>query len=123
MTHRTQPAGSNSCGQHCIAMIVGIDPSEIIELMGSGKTKTSQLIKALNFHGRKTAPRLIRGLGILDTDKTAICKVRWIAASHWIVYHNKKFYDPGLGAPVDSSEYLEFIKSLGHITSYLEIKN
>lgn len=118
-----QPPQSNLCGQACIATICGITLEEAIALMKTkGKTSTSHLITALKvkgFHPTVGLTRKNKTSGFTWPDDIKICKFKTGKASHWVVRHNDKFYDPAAGVFREVPKYLT--NSGAKLVSYLVV--
>ncbi|MFW9801139.1 MAG: hypothetical protein ACFFFC_00680 [Candidatus Thorarchaeota archaeon] len=98
-----QPPGSNLCGQTCVAMILGASLEEIIEVLGRGRTRTTQLVSILESNGFKCYPSLRRVFTgwrdyVVKNKAFAICKVPCVydgkKSSHWVLFYDGKIYDP-----------------------------
>lgn len=122
-----QPPRSNCCGQACIATIFDITLEESIKAFGTrGCTRARDLIAAAIKLQSEVAPhwscgdRLINSRNTpLPKNGTAVAKFRLTGTpgwkSHWVVYHNGKYYDPAAGVFRKVPEYLEHAK----LTSWL----
>jgi len=108
-----QPPCSNLCGQACIATVLNITLDESIELMGTkGKTDTRQLKDALDAHGVEHGDRRIRGF---PTSGSAILWFTSDFGKHWVVWHNKKYYDPIAGVHRKLPNHLETARVTSHL--------
>jgi hypothetical protein len=107
MRHVVQPAGSNLCGQACVATILGISLKEAIKLVGTeGKTNTKQLVRALRKRGVMCKSKLTRGEPFYEAGDAYLVRTRsrdWKNEFHWCVvevepppYHHAMFHDPVL---------------------------
>lgn len=94
ITLQKQPTDM-SCGQTCVAMIVGIPARDILLKRPDKKNGTTvqDLIKLLRGYGFRTDYELTLGPPLT---KTAICRMKIPRKSvgHWIVYHEGLFFDP-----------------------------
>lgn len=118
-----QPAGSNLCGQACVAILLDIGLNQSIKLFGTrGGTKTRLLCRALGIKHRRL--KVIKNLDKLPNE-TIICKVTWNhKGSHWIIVDKSRnlVIDPSLDQPTFYSWYIkEFLVDRGGITSYLPL--
>ena len=104
------------CGQACVATICDITLEEACMVMRTkGKTRTKQLKQALWQMGIKTADRLKRGW---PWEGLAILKfVHPDGKSHWVVWEDRKFYDPVGYIGVKRPKYL----GNSRVTSYLRV--
>jgi hypothetical protein len=109
-----QPPNSNLCGQACVATIAGVALGEAVTLCGkSGKTSTRHLIAGLKAKGFEPYCGLTRvcqrspWITGLMKSATLIVKFKSGKASHWVVRHKGKFYDPAAGVFRDVPKYLE----------------
>ena len=108
---------SLTCGQACIAMIVGKSVEEVIKDMKTDRaTSIGQLIEILDFYGVKHAEKNKRiskknpspyPFSILTVHTNA-------GYTHWIVLCENKYFDSEFG--LIEGEYTH-----GKITSFLEI--
>ena len=106
-----------TCGQACIAMIVGKTIEEVIkDMKTSGPTSIGQLIEALDFYGIKHSEKNTRiskknpapfEYSILTVHTNA-------GYTHWALLFDNKYYDPEFG--LIDGEYTH-----GKITSFLGI--
>lgn len=96
-TWQRQPT-PNTCGQTCVAMLVGIPVADVLAEIPDSKQGTTapQLIKFLRARGWTTSPRPRRVRR--STSPFAICRVRWgpptEKRTHWVVFHSGRFFDP-----------------------------
>ena len=56
--HLQQPKRSKSCGQHCVAMLAGVDVATVIRKCGSGSTTAAQILVIANQFGLKQKTKL-----------------------------------------------------------------
>ncbi|MGF7012159.1 hypothetical protein M2146_002713 [Lachnospiraceae bacterium PF1-22] len=105
-----------TCGQACVAMLAGVPIEDAIKTMRtSGPTSIGQIIDALDYYGIGHADRNVRLSKKNPTlPRTAILTVHMPEYTHWVLYHNKQFYDPEFGL-------LDECHKDGRITSFLEI--
>lgn len=119
--HLTQPKGSFTCGQHCIAILAGCSLGSAVFLTGrKGKTNTKDLRRALHHLGYSLPSTKL-------TRKPLNCKVAILRLKvpngHWALYVEGWVYDPSADYPMEYHEYLHIVKSAGaKITSHLEIE-
>lgn len=120
MILRKQPNPKGQCGQYCVAMITGQEPSTVLDIMGNeAKTDTRDLIEALGNFGFKTDPKLIPFSKFPKEKITAILKVRFESgASHWVVFDKFAVLDP-IGIVCSLDEYRERIN--GKIMSFIRV--
>jgi hypothetical protein len=142
MTLLTQPPDSQSCGQHCVAMIAGVSVEEAIEAVGHDRrTRTKDLRRALEKLGMELgSDRLLQvrhNKAFFDpkhTPKAALCKAvhfpmavskklrgRCLRSFHWVVIYNGMVYDPGPGYKLMGLS--EYVRDCMFITSYIEVLN
>lgn len=108
---------TKTCGQCCLAEILGITLEESILLIGHDRGTTSkQLTQHFN-----SAPNK-RGIPSVY----ALCKLRWKKDNgdmepnwHWILHKDGQIYDPGLGQYLRIDGYFNAVDA--RITSYFEI--
>ncbi len=87
-----QPPGSKLCGHCCIATLLSIPLSEVIERIGhKGGTRTKELMKF--FRGYKKYHTEQDACSISACRKNGIKKGDW----HWVVTMGGRVYDPNLG--------------------------
>lgn len=96
-----QPVGSKQCGQACMAMICDLKLKEVVEEMGTGGTRTRDLVIFLRSRGFRCDQKLNRvserwKLYLhLDDAYAAVVKITWARNhSHWVVFHKGRVYDP-----------------------------
>lgn len=106
-----------TCGQACIAMIVGKNIEEVIkDMKTSGTTSIGQLIETLDSYGVKHAERNTRISK--KNPKPYECSILTVHTNegytHWTLLYENKYYDPEFG--LINGEYTH-----GKITSFLGI--
>lgn len=119
----------NNCGQTCVAMLAGYSIDGIEELMNKkGKTRTSDLCKALYKLGFVTFNKLDRGFDLTRPSPWYILKCtakngRKVLWSHWVVYDYAacQVYDPGLERSFDMIEWMELVGHVVTVTSSLKV--
>jgi len=113
-----QPKGSNLCGQCCIAFIAAISLEKAIKTVGKkGLTSPRAISKALTRLGFDCPSRRVKW-----SQSEELPFLSMIAISrkkdknwHWMVYWNKKLYDPA------GRTMQEYIEDGWRVTSYLPI--
>lgn len=111
-----QPAGSNQCGQACVAMVAGVSIEKVIGAIGHRhSTKTREIVAALKALGVECDPRLKRfknPLLELRTMKIAIIKVRFNGRlmGHWVVWNDGKILDPAGNAATKIGRWTSFLR-------------
>src|SRR6266568_1419136 len=115
--HLFQPAGSNLCGQTCVAMLCETTISEAIALIGKkGLTRAKDLVRALQKKGFLICGPVIHSasaeIHCIPLPENAILNYHWKGRSsgHWIVRWQGNNYDPESGAACG-----------GRVTSYIEV--
>lgn len=108
-----------SCGQTCIAMIIGRPVSDVFAVLPDRArgTRTAELVEALRHFGRSCAGELRRiKRGSALPPSLVIVKVLWPgrAMGHWMVANHGRILDP-------DGPRLRWRAAGGHITSYLEV--
>lgn len=97
MIHQTQPT-EKTCGQTCVAMVLGVPVADVIREMGSGPTRGVHLVERLRLCGLAAEQqRVHRICRIEDLPSVAILRVEWIpkqANDHWIVLAHGEVLDP-----------------------------
>jgi len=107
-----QPNNSTLCGQACIATICNITLEQaIIDVGKKGKTKTKDLIKGLKTNGVICGNRRKNGW----PKGNAILFYKIQNFYHWVLWYNKKFYDPNAGIFKTLPNYLKKSKYLSHL--------
>ena len=100
MITRQQQPSKNSCGQTCIAMLLGIPAVDIIaEISDARGTIARQLADYLNARGYRVTSRCMRYVSQGSLGETALCRVRWgddpkNRRAHWVLWADGKFWDP-----------------------------
>jgi hypothetical protein len=93
--HQFQPS-RRSCGQTCIAMLLGVPATEVIASIPDRKgTSAKQLIEYVQSVGWTTAP--IRRFAGADLPPLAFVRVIWRELrhrTHWILWANGRYFDP-----------------------------
>jgi ABC-type bacteriocin/lantibiotic exporter with double-glycine peptidase domain len=100
MRLKTQPEGSKTCGQHCVAMIADISVAESIATFNSrAATSTKKVAAALQKLGYPAQNKLIRFKEQEELPMLCILKLRWTGTNtgHWVVYNAGIVYDPAFG--------------------------
>ena len=125
-----QPAGTKSCGQACVAMLLNISLSEALNLFGfKGPTYGIQLRKVLNENGIKTSNRTITvRKNTFFLPDVAILKITYKGKhlGHWVLKYYNKIYCPNYGVYKSSNVLKEIERDLklwkcDRITSYVKI--
>ena len=122
MKHVRQPAGSNLCGQACVAMLLGCDLRSASKLVGrEGPTLATQLAKALRVGGLRIAGRST----VWRNQKLppiAIMKIKFKRRdlAHWVLKRGNSVHDPRkrTALPFDSQLWAD---RRGRITSFLSV--
>lgn len=102
----------------------------------SGLSNKYHLITGLMAFGVDCGDKLVRGMP--ETDETAIIKFMFVdfekelgrvkaqelhldgpRRSHWVVWHNKKFYDPAAGVFRKKPDYLTTCNFVSHLKVYV----
>lgn len=115
MIHKIQPT-NRSCGQTCLAMVLGIPVGDVfVALKRTRGTTGSMLRRFLESRGRRChVEQAYRGV----LPSVAIVNIQWPEAprapGHWIVWANRRFYDPGCADPTYSVRR-------GRIRSFIEV--
>lgn len=118
-----QAQDSNTCGQCCVAMLACVSVEEACEAAGTrGKTRTKHIRDALRRFGVACGDRRIRHRTAWEClpDATLLLHVTNGHSRHWIIYRNRKFYDPAAGVFSKPPKYL--VERRGVPTSYLIIE-
>lgn len=122
--HHKQPT-SVSCGQTCVAMLLGVQPEAVIRHVQGGKhgTTAKQLCQFLEQHGWKTSGRcrIFRMHNVLPP--IALCRVRWgdrKYGAHWVLWAEGRWWDPLR----DREEHpaLHTMKPGGRVLSYVTVE-
>lgn len=112
-----QPAGSDLCGQACIATLCNITLDEACMLVRTkGATRTKHLKRALRAMSVDHDERRKRG----PLPQTALLyfQSKDRSAAHWVVWHKGKYYDPAAGVFRKLPRHLED----ADLTSHLAIR-
>lgn len=110
----------NNCGQCCIATLAEVSLEEAIEAVGKkGLTRTKHLISALKKFDISCDDTYSLGS---DYPDSSIVRFSWLEArkSHWIIFFNKKYYDPSAGVFRKLPEYLKKSKPTSYLRFYLK---
>jgi len=98
-THLQQPKRSRTCGQHCIAMLAGVEPQAVItKSKMSGGTSVERLLAIAKMFGLRAASQLwlVRDFEQLPSD--AILKLRKAGSPvkrwHWACVVDGVIHDP-----------------------------
>ena len=107
----------HTCGQCCVATLTGRPLEEVLKSIGKkGSTNTYDLIRGLDSFGFKCDSKYTLGS---DFPKNGTAILRFTnkerTKAHWVVYFNKKYYDPNAGVFRKSPKYLKD----ADITSFL----
>lgn len=103
------------CGQACVAMLAGVTVEEVVSVMKNDKgTGKKDIEKALNYYGISQAKTMKKADNSSVLPKVCILKVLLPKYSHWVLYYDRKYYDPEFGL-------MEEIYQKARIQSYLEI--
>jgi len=120
-----------------VATICGVTIAEAAEAMGKdGLSNKYHLITGLNTFGVECGDKLIRGLP--SNDESAIIKFMFVdfrkelgkvqaqklgvdgpRRAHWVIWHNKKFYDPAAGVFRKRPDYLTSCNFESHLKVYI----
>ena len=115
---RSQPHGSNLCGQCCVAMILHCTIDEAKKLVGKGgKTSTHHLRTGLEAKGWTLGPRINAKKVKPELTKVYLARVHWKKGghvTHWVVINSwGKVVDPVAGFdPAWTREGVAYITSL-----------
>lgn len=90
-----------SCGQTCVAMIVGMQPRDVIALFGEQRTTPKQVREMLDELGFSMAPRSECRLPDMPSDGLWMVFGQTIIGhklhGHWFVYDERGFFCPSKG--------------------------
>lgn len=114
-----QQPTSNSCGQTCVAMIMGWPVEEVFKTLGKkGKTTGQDLIRVLTAYGVETTPlmrvrcgRKLPPLAIVRFHQNSSPK-----HSHWCIRQGPWLFDPGTGKVTYCA-----VPYWGYMTSYIGV--
>ena len=115
--HQFQPS-AKSCGQTCLAMLLGVPVAQVIaDMPDRAATRVGQLCAYLVLRGW-TATKLQRIRGLIT--QPAIIRVVWPGRStraigHWILFADGNLFDP------TSPNNLEWMVTGGRLTSYIAL--
>jgi len=117
-----QPTDS-TCGQTCIAYIVGVSVDDVISVIGKKKgTYGTDLKKALKVYNVPHSDKMIRiSKKTIKPDHCIVGMQNNLKREgHWVIFRKGKYYDPGNGTILSQQEFRD-----GYIdwreTSYIEI--
>jgi hypothetical protein len=98
---------STTCGQTCLAMLLGVDVDTIVRRIGGGPTTWAQLRGVLVTSGwqaqLRLSPRMRRNRTVTLGDiggtpgGVALCRVRWgdrRHGAHWVLWADEEWHDP-----------------------------
>lgn len=111
----------NNCGQCCLATILGISLEKAIEDVGKkGLTNYRHLIKVFKKYNINCDNGCTLGGDHLDP---AILKFSTSnrKKSHWVIYFNKRYYDPANGISKRIPKYLQNSDIISHLNFKLDI--
>ena len=120
MIVRQQQPSKNSCGQTCIAMLLGIPVADVIkEVPDTRGTIARQLAFYLIARGYNVPKRCQFYVSEGSLGETALCRVRWgddpkDRRAHWVLWAEGKFWDPLAEKPI-------FLRKNGRVLSYLGV--
>jgi hypothetical protein len=126
-----QPEGSSLCGQTCVAMIAGVTLEESIAAFGGkrGATRTKDLVNALRKLGINCGDPPLVKIKYQCYPDTCIVKLHidhpdLKKSTHWVVWHNGKYYDPSyLGQYTlycNKGMYPEGIRATSYLSIFME---
>lgn len=86
-----QPS-QNTCGQTCVAMVLGVDAASVIAEMGSRRTTGRELVAFLRARGvAASGPQRISDV----LPPTSIARVAWRwGGTHWVLIDRGRVFDP-----------------------------
>lgn len=120
MRWQAQPT-DRSCGQTCVAMILGLRAAEVVELVGDRATWPRDLATYLAARGCAVGERLVRLYGAVPPVPLAILRVVWEErgrrVGHWVVWCEGRVLDPS-DQRVRTFDCLRY----GRVTSYLSVQ-
>lgn len=94
---QSQPT-EKTCGQTCVAMVLGISAGDVIIELGAGPTRAVHLAAFLRSRGVPVAHMAARCYGDLDSlPSVALLNVEWIpkqSNGHWILWADGFVLDP-----------------------------
>lgn len=96
ISHQFQPTPT-SCGQTCIAMLLGIPARQVIRDMDDGPTVPRELAEYLRPHGFNVPDRLVRMSSATRLPAFAIVRVLWAPRTrhgHWVLWSSGDVFDP-----------------------------
>src|SRR5437867_2493371 len=91
-----QTAGTNTCGQTCVAMIVGRPVEEVILRAGAGRTRGRDLSHALRAYGFQLLRLRRATLSRVPSNVLALVTLHWPDSrqTHWIIADHGELIDP-----------------------------
>jgi len=122
ITIQLQPRDSKTCGQHCVAMIAGVEVSHSINVFGHYRgTRSREQIAELKHYGLDTAPKYRVYKYKYQLPRLCILRAKHKigSGSHVVVYANGLIYCPAYGV----YRYSDYKQTFYHmrLTSYLEV--
>lgn len=121
--HQTQPT-RRSCGQTCVAMLIGVPAVEVLGAIQEGRGTTGkQLIAYLRQRGW-TARGPVRGTPFSFPDQLAIARVIWHenrARTHWVVWDGARVYDPDQYGGAARTTPAAIVAANGRVMSYIPV--
>lgn len=121
-----QPPNSKSCGQHCVAMIVGCSVKKIISLIGENPTRTKDLACMLRNTKKFRCKHKLTRFSQFKRQLPHLCILRFRykdapkSHSHWVVYNKGVIYDPSWPCIYVFDKY-SMANMKARATSFLEI--
>jgi hypothetical protein len=101
--HFQQPPKSKTCGQHCIAMLAGVTPQEVISKTGiKGATTIAELMKIAGAFGMQPASKLWMVRDFEELPPNAMLKLKRPGLKknwHWACVVNGEIHDPSQSEP------------------------
>jgi hypothetical protein len=94
--HVTQPKRSKTCGQHCVAMMAGVDVADVIAKFGTSSTTPVQLLSMAKAFGLRQQSSLWEINRDGEMPSTAILKLRKKGRRnfHWACVIDGVIHDP-----------------------------
>lgn len=119
ITWQRQPS-PKSCGQTCVAMLLGVPAEEVIaKIPDKNGTVVRELAQFLHEEGWEADERCRRIGRLWQPPEVALCRVRWgdprSRHAHWVLRADGHFWDPLARDP------LFLRKPGGRVLSYIEI--
>ena len=121
--HKMQPRNSKTCGQHCLAMLLGISVAKAIKIVcHEGPTSTKQMVKAFRRAGVECDDRLKR-FSNRNCKLPRYCLIHLRPTekrkhTHWVCMVDGVLHDPSCSKP---GWYSGCLTDEWRITSYLEV--